>query len=158
MASPLRYSLLAYADLGSARIERLFVRETREEAVRFRRMGREAVKALELPEDELLILIGDAAAAGVFSPGFLDELRAILDAHKATRYGQGEGNTPMKKNTLSNSMLNEKIGKGGSSALDEGRKAYWRNEPVEKCPYSDSVLRQAWMEGWRAAHTEFEKS
>ena len=44
---------------------------TREEAVRFRRMGREAVKALELPEDELLILIGDAAVArGVFSPGF----------------------------------------------------------------------------------------
>ena len=52
----------------------------------------------------------------------------------ATRYGQGEGNTPMKKNTLSNSMLNEKIGKGGSSALDEGRKAYWRNEPVENMP------------------------
>lgn len=86
MAELSRYALLASADLGSARIERLFVRETREQAIRFRRMGREAVKALELPEDELLILLGDAIAAGVFSKGFLSELCAVLDAQMRARY------------------------------------------------------------------------
>lgn len=86
MADPSRYALLAHADLGSARIERLFLCEEREQAIRFRRMGREAVKALELPEDELVILLGDAIAAGVFSQSFLCELRAILDAQVRARY------------------------------------------------------------------------
>jgi hypothetical protein len=86
MAPVLRYSLLAYADLGSARVERLFLREEREEAVRFRRTGIAAVRSLELPEDELLILLGDAIAAGVFSAGFLSDLRAVLDAQAWSRY------------------------------------------------------------------------
>lgn len=34
-------------------------------------MGRDAVRPLELPEDELLIVLGDAIADGVFSKGFL---------------------------------------------------------------------------------------
>jgi ribosome modulation factor len=51
-----------------------------------------------------------------------------------------------------------RIGKGGDSALDEGRKAYRRNESIEKCPYVDSALRQAWIGGWRSAQSEFEKS
>jgi len=86
MASPARYSLLAFADLGSARIERLFLREEREEAIRFRRTGIAAVRALELPEDELLILLGDAIASGVFSADFLSEIRAVLDAQTPARY------------------------------------------------------------------------
>lgn len=86
MAPVLRYSLLAYADLGSARIERLFLREEREEAVRFRRTGAAAVRALELPEDELIVLLGDAIAAGVFSGAFLSELRGIIDAQTQTQY------------------------------------------------------------------------
>jgi hypothetical protein len=86
MASPSRYSLLAHADLGSARIERLFLREEREEAIRFRRTGLAAVRALELPEDELIVLLGDAMAAGVFSAWFLSELRGLLDAQSASRY------------------------------------------------------------------------
>jgi hypothetical protein len=86
MVSPQRYSLLAYADLGSARVERLFLREEREEAIRFRRTGLAAVRALELPEDELLVLLGDAIAAGVFSAGFLSEFRAVLDAQSQARY------------------------------------------------------------------------
>jgi hypothetical protein len=76
MVSPLRYSFLAYADLGSARIERLFLREEREEAIRFRRTGIAAVRALELPE----------IAAGVFSKGFLTDLRDILDAQSQRAY------------------------------------------------------------------------
>lgn len=79
-------SLLAYADLGGARIERLYIKERREQAVRFRRMGRDAVRPLELPEDELLVLLGDAIARGVFSASFLSELRAILDAQARARY------------------------------------------------------------------------
>ncbi|MGB7125839.1 MAG: hypothetical protein WBD42_03295 [Methylovirgula sp.] len=79
-------ALLAYADLGGARIERIFVKERFEEAVRFRRMGRDAVRPLELPEDELLILLGDAIAAGVFSAVFLSDLRAVLDAQAQARY------------------------------------------------------------------------
>ncbi len=86
MTALLRYSLLAYADLGSARIERLFLREEREEAIRFRRTGIAAVRALELPEDELIVLLGDAIAAGVFSRGFLTDLRAVLDAQTGARY------------------------------------------------------------------------
>ncbi len=86
MVDPSRYALLAHADLGSARIERLFLREEREQAIRFRRTGREAVKALELREDELLVLLGDAVAAGVFSSAFLSELRAVLDAQTRARY------------------------------------------------------------------------
>jgi hypothetical protein len=80
MPKPTYCALLAYADLGAARIERIFVKERRQEAVRFRRMGRDAVRPLELPEDELLILLGDAIAAGVFSAAFLIDLRAVLDA------------------------------------------------------------------------------
>jgi hypothetical protein len=86
MPKPLYCALLAYADLGGARVERIFVKERLEEAVRFRRMGRDAVRPLELPEGELLILLGDAIAAGVFSPNFLIELRAILDAQTQGMY------------------------------------------------------------------------
>lgn len=86
MPPPARYSLLAHADLGSARIERLFLREEREEAVRFRRTGAAAVRALELPENELLVLLGDAIARGVFSAAFLSELRTVLDAQSRARY------------------------------------------------------------------------
>ncbi len=80
------YALLAYADLGGARIERIFIKDRLEEAVRFRRTGRDNVRMLALPEDELLILLGDAIAAGVFSKGFLNDLRAILDAQVRARY------------------------------------------------------------------------
>ena len=86
MPKPPYCALLAYADLGGARIERIFIKETREQAVRFRRMGRDAVRPLELPEDELLILLGDAVAAGVFSKGFLADLLAVLDAQTRARY------------------------------------------------------------------------
>jgi hypothetical protein len=86
MPKPPYCALLAFADLGGARIERIFVKGRLEEAVRFRRMGRDAVRPLELPEDELLILLGDAIAAGVFSKGFLIDLRAVLDAQMRARY------------------------------------------------------------------------
>lgn len=70
-------AILASADLGDCGIDQIFVKHKLEIAIRFRRYWRPSI---EFAEDELLILMGDAAAAGVFSDGFLDELRAVLDA------------------------------------------------------------------------------
>ena len=78
---------MASADLGNCGIDRVFIKHKLEVAIRFRRYWH---PSLEFAEDELLILIGDAAAAGVFSEGFLDELRTILDAQKRARYDQRE--------------------------------------------------------------------
>jgi hypothetical protein len=79
-------AILAFADLGTARIERIFIKERLEEAVRYRRTGSHAVRPLELPEDELLVLLGDAIAARVFSKGFLADLYAVLDAQGHAGY------------------------------------------------------------------------
>ncbi len=52
------------------------------EGIRFSdwRGGRFNPRALEIDEDELIVLLGDAIALGVFSAAFLCNLRAILDA------------------------------------------------------------------------------
>jgi hypothetical protein len=85
---PSTIAILAFADLGGCRIERIFLKDEVEEAVRFRdcRPGRFNPRMLCLSEDELLILLGDAIAASVFSRGFLAELRAILDARELAQY------------------------------------------------------------------------
>jgi hypothetical protein len=49
-----------------------------EEAVRFRHVDHDAMCPLELPEDEFLILLGDAIAADVFSARFVDDLSVTL--------------------------------------------------------------------------------
>ena len=71
---------LASADLGGSRIERILIKEGWEQTVRFSdwRGGRFNPRALEIPEGELLVLIGDAVAAGVFSPSFLRDLGPLL--------------------------------------------------------------------------------
>lgn len=73
---------LARAEFAECRIERIFVRETLMEGIRFSdwRGGRFNPRALEIDEDELIVLLGDAIALGVFSAAFLCNLRAILDA------------------------------------------------------------------------------
>ncbi|MGB8276411.1 MAG: hypothetical protein WCF20_00520 [Methylovirgula sp.] len=76
-------AVLAAADLGDCGIDRIFVKHKLEEAIRFRRYWR---PSLEFAEDELLILLGDAIAAGVFSRAFLAELRAVLDAQAPAEY------------------------------------------------------------------------
>ena len=67
MAKPPYCAVLAHADVGGYRIERIFLKEDLEQAVRFSdwRGGRFNPRALCLSENELLILLGDAAAAGV---------------------------------------------------------------------------------------------
>lgn len=84
-----RYAaILRHADFGGARIERIFLRDELRQAVRFSdwRGGRFNPRALEIGEDELIVLLGDAIALGVFSLAFLCELRAVLDAQTGVRY------------------------------------------------------------------------
>jgi hypothetical protein len=75
---------LSSAVLGGYRIERIFVKETLEEAIRFSSWtgGRFSPRPFNIREDELLVLLGDAIAAGVFTPHFLGELSEILDARR----------------------------------------------------------------------------
>ena len=79
---------LASAEFAECRIERIFVKETLSEAIRFSdwRGRRFNQRPMDMPEDELLVLIGDAIAAGVFSRGFLADLCAVLDAQLLGRY------------------------------------------------------------------------
>ena len=79
--TPYAYEL-ASADLGGQRIERILVKATWQQTIRFGKWmpGRFQTRPLEIPEDELIILVADAMAAGVFTRGFIDDLRAVLDA------------------------------------------------------------------------------
>jgi hypothetical protein len=73
---------LASADFAGRRIERVFDRENREVSIRFSVWtgGKINMRPLAMPEDELLVLIGEAVARKVFSAAFLGELQAILRA------------------------------------------------------------------------------
>jgi hypothetical protein len=46
--------------------------------MRFRHVDRDAVRPLELPEDDFLIQLGDAIVADVFSTRFADDLSVTL--------------------------------------------------------------------------------
>jgi hypothetical protein len=83
MPKPVYCAVLASANLGDCGIDRIFVKHRLEEAIRFRRYWR---PSLEFAEDELLILLGDAVAAGVFSSAFLNELRTVLDSQGSRRH------------------------------------------------------------------------
>jgi hypothetical protein len=77
---------LARADFAGRRIERVFDRDSREVSIRFSvwsANGKINMRPLAMPEDELLVLIGEAIAAKVFSPAFLGELQGILSAQAA---------------------------------------------------------------------------
>lgn len=58
--------------------------------------------------------------------------------------------------TVAAALRKARSGKGGGSAHEEGRKAYWRNEKQQKCPFADADLRKAWMDGWLQSQKEFE--
>jgi hypothetical protein len=71
---------LASASFAGATTERLQYRDTLDVVIRFAdwRGRRFNPKALEIGEDELLVLIGDGIAAGVFSTRFVQEIRGII--------------------------------------------------------------------------------
>jgi hypothetical protein len=76
---------IASADIGGERIERIFVKESGEEEIRFSwwKDGRFAPRPLDLPERDLLDLMRQAMANGVFTDDFLDGLRdAIVNRKK----------------------------------------------------------------------------
>ena len=70
------------AEFADARIERIIVRDDAHEAIRFGdwQGGILNRRALDLREDELLVLLGDAIAAGIFSHRFQCELYGVLEA------------------------------------------------------------------------------
>lgn len=71
---------IAHADEGGARIERLKMRATGEEEIRFSwwKDGRFQARPLDLSEDELLRLIKKAIDGGVFTEGFVENLERML--------------------------------------------------------------------------------
>ena len=66
---------LAYADLGGKRIKRTLRQAIRLSAWRGNQL---CSRPLVVSEDELLILMGDAIAARVFSAAFVKELSSVL--------------------------------------------------------------------------------
>lgn len=81
--TPYATEIKAAADSFGQSIERLFIKELGREEIRFSwwKDGRMVVRPLDLPEDELLPLMKAAMAEGVFSSGFLEDLRAALVDH-----------------------------------------------------------------------------
>jgi ribosome modulation factor len=45
-----------------------------------------------------------------------------------------------------------------SSTLEEGREAYLRGIPQQKCPYTDQARREVWTRGWLEKKAEIESS
>ena len=79
-AQELAAGTLDYVDGNQVRIERLYVKHEQQEEIRFSwwKGSRMMMRPLDLPEDDLIALFEDAIREGVFSPKFLQELRAVL--------------------------------------------------------------------------------
>ena len=77
---------IASADEGGARIERLRIRATGADEIRFSwwKDGRFQARPLDLPEDDLLRLLRKAIDERVFSAVFVENLRRMLDAGAST--------------------------------------------------------------------------
>ena len=65
---------------NEGRIERIFVKETQQEEIRFSwwKGGNIVPRPLDLSEADLLELMREAMVAGVFTPQFRAELRRLL--------------------------------------------------------------------------------
>lgn len=72
---------IAHVNEGGARIERLRIKATGLDEIRFStwKDGRFQTRPLDLPEDELLRLMRKAIDGGVFSQGFVGGLRRMLE-------------------------------------------------------------------------------
>lgn len=78
---------LATAEIGENRLERLFIKETATEEVRFSwwKDGKMMMRPLDLPESELLPLLRQAIETGVFTDAFLRELHSLLYECRGTQ-------------------------------------------------------------------------
>jgi len=65
---------------SEARIEKLLIKETGEEEIRFSwwKDGKLAIRPLDLSERDLITLFSDALAKEVFSEGFKSKLKSML--------------------------------------------------------------------------------
>jgi hypothetical protein len=72
---------IASVDIGGCRIERIYVKKHEQEEIRFSwwKDGRFAPRPLDLPENELLELMREAIKKGVFTPTFVDGIRALAE-------------------------------------------------------------------------------
>ncbi len=72
--------VIIWPDGNEARIERLFVKERREEEIRFSwwKGGKMLVRPLDLTEGDLMTLFEDAIAKNVFTDEFIAGLRRLL--------------------------------------------------------------------------------
>jgi len=76
-------SEIASAEIDGGRIERIRLRENDQVEIRFSwwKDGRVQARPLELPEGELLVLLGEAIRKQVFSNDFLTGLQTMLNRH-----------------------------------------------------------------------------
>jgi hypothetical protein len=74
-------------DASEARIERLRIKQSGQEEIRFSwwKAGRMTPRPLDLPEADLLALFEDALAQGVFTEDFRTKLAALCRAEGASR-------------------------------------------------------------------------
>lgn len=70
--------IMRFPSGDEARIEKLHIKESGEEEVRFSWWKDGKMIPLDLSENDLLILLRDAFAKDVFTPLFKDSLRSLL--------------------------------------------------------------------------------
>lgn len=72
-------AIFPYPD-GEARVERIHVKSLAQDEIRFSwwKDGRMAPRPLDLPEEDLLVLLQNGAKGGVFSAGFVTQLAQTL--------------------------------------------------------------------------------
>jgi hypothetical protein len=65
---------------SEGRIERLYVKGTKKEEIRFSwwKNGKITTRPLDLPEDDLVELFADAVAKNIFTDSFRSKLRSVL--------------------------------------------------------------------------------
>ena len=81
--TPYAREIVTASDTLGQSIERIFVKEYGRDEIRFSwwKGGNMVVRPLDLPEEELLPLMAQAIASGVFTTPFLRDLQGVLNDH-----------------------------------------------------------------------------
>lgn len=88
--TPYATELRTAEDAAGQKIERLYVKELAREEIRFSwwKDGQLMIRPLDLPEDELLVLLSAAFDKGVFREEFLLGLQSALASHLSRTHYQ----------------------------------------------------------------------
>jgi len=75
-------AVVKWPDDSEGRIERLLIKKTNQEEIRFSwwKGGKIATRPLDLAEDDLITLFQDAVAKNIFTDSFKSELRSLLQS------------------------------------------------------------------------------